>query len=73
MAVKEGMYSWEAEDELLRSLSRVERVVVTLGRDQRVWHLNLLKGTKETLKAIGYGEVFPEKRPAASRPPSAPV
>ena len=67
VAEKEGMNGWEAEDELLRSLSRVERVVVTLGRDQRVWHLNLLKGTKETLKKIGYGKLLEERGVSGGR------
>jgi len=60
VARKEGINPWEAEEELLKALGRVERVEITLGRERRVWHLNLLKGTKETLGKIGYGKLFVE-------------
>ena len=52
--------SWEVSEDLLKELGRVERVEVTLGRQSRVWYLNLLKGTKERLRALGYGKLFVE-------------
>ncbi len=36
-----------------RTLGRVERVEMALGAEHRIWHLNLLKHTRETLKKIG--------------------
>ncbi|MGB6443469.1 MAG: hypothetical protein WBF81_09280, partial [Thermoplasmata archaeon] len=53
--------SWEVAEDLLKALGRVERVEVALGKQRRVWHLNLLKGTKEDLKKIGYGGLFREE------------
>ncbi len=56
---------WEVSEELLKELGRVERVEVALGKQARVWYLNLLKSTKEKLNAIGYGKLFLEGPPAA--------
>ncbi|MGI0070579.1 MAG: hypothetical protein ACRECT_00640 [Thermoplasmata archaeon] len=53
--------SWEVAEDLLKALGRVERVEVALGKQRRVWHLNLLKGTKDDLKKIGYGGLFREE------------
>jgi hypothetical protein len=53
--------SWEVAEDLWKALGRVERVEVALGKQRRVWHLNLLKGTKEDLKKIGYGKLFSEE------------
>ncbi|EQD72420.1 transposase IS4 family protein [mine drainage metagenome] len=60
--------SWEVAEDLLKALGRVERVEVMLGKQRRVWHLNLLKGTKEDLKRIGYGDLFRED--AVGAPPA---
>ncbi|EQD72052.1 transposase, partial [mine drainage metagenome] len=60
-AAKVGRNPWEFEDDLLRTLGRVERVEVELGRDRRIWYLNLLKHTRETLGRMGYGKLFGEK------------
>jgi hypothetical protein len=60
-AEKVGRNPWEYEEDLLRTLGRVERVEVTLGRERRIWHLNLLKHTRETLRKIGYGKLFQEE------------
>ena len=61
VAKTKGMNAWEATDDLLQALGRVERVEVSLGKQQRIWHLNLLKGTRDILEDIGYGELFGEK------------
>ncbi len=34
---------------------------VALGAERRIWHLDLLKHTRETLRKIGYGQLFEEK------------
>ncbi len=52
---------WEMSQELLGRLSRVERMEITLGKEHRIWYLNLRKETAETLKKIGYGKLFDEK------------
>lgn len=54
---KEGD-AWEIAEELLRNLGRVERMEVKMGNSQRIWHLNLLKQTKEQLKKIGFGKLY---------------
>ena len=59
--------SWEVAEDLLKALGRVERVEVALRKQRRVWHLNLLKGTKEDLKKIGYGKLFSEEALSAVR------
>ena len=65
---------WEVSEELLKELGRVERVEVVLGKQARVWYLNLLKSTKDRLRAIGYGKLFLEGPPsAAAALPSAGV
>lgn len=61
VAKRMDMNTWEATDDLLRVLGRVERVEVSLGKQQRIWHLNLLKETKETLKNIGYDWLFEDE------------
>ena len=60
-AARAGVNGWELEDDLLKMLGRVGRVEGTLGSERRIWHLNLLKHTRETLKKIGYGKLFEEK------------
>ena len=51
---------WEASEDLLKALGRVERVEIALGKQRRVWYLNLLKEMKERLKKLGYGGVLRE-------------
>lgn len=63
-----GEYPWEAFEDLLKALGRVERVEIALGKQRRVWYLNLLKETREQLKKLGYGGVL---REAAESVPSA--
>ena len=46
---------------LLDSLSRVERMEITLGKEHRIWHLNLGKETSDILRKIGDGKLFNEK------------
>lgn len=52
--------SWEAAENLLHYLGRVERMEISLGQEKRVWYLNLLKQTKVKLKKIGYEHLFQE-------------
>ncbi len=49
---------WETTQKLLDSLSRVERMEITLGKEHRIWYLNLGKETSEALKKIGYGKLL---------------
>ena len=35
---------WENSQKLLDSLSRVERMEITLGKEHRIWYLNIRKG-----------------------------
>jgi hypothetical protein len=65
-AAKVGRNPWEYEEDLLKTLGRVERVEVALGRERRIWHLNLMKGTRGTLRKIGYGKLFEEKPPSVT-------
>ena len=53
--------SWEVTEDLSKALGRVERVEVALGKQRRAWHPNLLKGTKEDRKRIGYAQLFHEE------------
>ena len=55
---------WGNSQKLLDSLSRVERMEITLGKEHRIWYLNIRKETSETLKKIGYGKLFNEKNGA---------
>lgn len=50
--------AWEAADNLLDKLGRVQRVQILLGKEQRIWYLNLQKNTNELLKKIDYGGLF---------------
>ena len=52
---------WETMQKLLDSLSRVERMEITLGKEHRIWYLNIRNETLEALKKIGYGKLFGEK------------
>ena len=52
---------WETMQKLLDSLSRVERMEITLGKEHRIWYLNIRKEASEALKKIGYGKLFDEK------------
>ncbi len=47
-------------DELLRKLSRVERVEISLGRESRVWYLNLMPDAKKEVAKPGYVALFSE-------------
>ena len=49
---------WGNSQKLLDSLSRVERMEITLGKEHRIWYLNLGKETSEALKKIGYGKLL---------------
>jgi hypothetical protein len=50
----------DAMDELLRKLSRVERVGISPGSENKVWYLNLLPDTKKAVKKLGYSRLFSE-------------
>ncbi len=52
--------AWDAMDELLRKLSRVERVYISLGRENKVWYLNLLPDTKKDVAKLGFPGLFSE-------------
>ena len=47
-------------DELLRKLSRVERIEISIGRERKVWYLNLMPDTKKTVAKIGLPGLFSE-------------
>jgi len=50
-------------DELLQRLKRVEYVeVVSAGRGKVFWYLNLTDKMKEQLKAMGFKDLFRERR-----------
>ncbi|EQD72050.1 transposase, partial [mine drainage metagenome] len=72
-AAKAKVNPWEYEEDLLKTLGRVERVEVTLGRERRIWYLNLLKGTRETLSKMGYGKLFQEEAHSAADGPGRPA
>ena len=57
--VSEGN-AWDAMDGLLRKLSRVERVEISLGRENKMWYLNFMPDTKEMVKKLGYSRLFSE-------------
>ena len=67
-AARVRMNAWEFEDDLLKALGRVERVVVALGAERRVWYLNLLKETREELRRMGCRDLFAEKPRSALSP-----
>ena len=71
-AAKARANPWEYEEDLLKTLGRVERVEVTLGKERRIWYLNLLKGTRETLSKMGYGKLFHEEAYSAADGPKRP-
>ena len=52
---------WETMQKLLDSLSRVERMEITFGREHRIWYLNLMPASVETLRKIGFPKLFDEK------------
>ena len=49
---------WEKSQKMLDSLARVERTEITLGKEHKIWYLNVRKDTAELLKKIGYGRLF---------------
>ncbi|MBP7299491.1 MAG: hypothetical protein KA967_03730 [Methanoculleus sp.] len=50
-------------DELLRRLKRVEYVEVECaGQERAFWHLNLTDKMRDQLKAMGFKDLFSEKR-----------
>ena len=50
-------------DELLRRLKRVEYVEVECaGQEEAFWYLNLTEKMRDQLKAMGFKDLFPEKR-----------
>ena len=51
---------WGTSQKLLDSLSRVERTEVQLGKDRRIWYLNLTSTSTEILKKIGFPKLFDE-------------
>ena len=51
---------WETSQKLLDSLSRVERMEITFGKEHKIWYLNLMPASTEILKKIGYGKLFNE-------------
>ena len=53
---------WETSQKLLASLSRVERMEITFGKEHKIWYLNLRPETSGLLKKIGYGKLFDEKK-----------
>ena len=57
--VSEGN-AWDEMDDLLRKLSRVERVEISLGRKNKVWYLNLLPDTKKDVAKLGFLGLFSE-------------
>ena len=58
-AAKAKVNPWEYEEDLLKTLGRVERVEVTLGRERRIWYLNLLKGTRGDPEQDGLRQALP--------------
>ncbi|MCL5783689.1 MAG: hypothetical protein M1476_07265 [Candidatus Thermoplasmatota archaeon] len=51
---------WGTSQKLLDSLSRVERMEITFGKEHKIWYLNLMPASTEILKKIGYGKLFNE-------------
>ena len=49
---------WEISQKLLDSLSRVERIEITFGREKKMWYLNMRSETVKILQKIGYGKMF---------------
>ena len=60
MSLLEDGNAWDAMDELLRKLSRVERVEISLGRENKVWYFNFLPDTKDAVKKLVYSGLFSE-------------
>lgn len=54
--------SWESGYDLLRDLSRVERIEVKLGNETKIWYLNLTKESSQILRKIGMRKIFKEER-----------
>ena len=52
--------TWERADSLLAELERVERVRIKLGRQVKIWYLNIPKKTETTLKELGLVDLFKE-------------
>lgn len=53
--------AWEKTFELLRDLSRVERVEVGFGKEVKTWYLNTTKKSNDMLKKIGFENLFKEE------------
>lgn len=53
--------AWERTFDLLRELSRVERVEVGFGKEVRIWYLNVSKSDEKTLKKIGMKDLLKEE------------
>lgn len=53
--------AWEKTFELLRDLSRVERVEVGFGKEIKTWYLNTTKKSNDMLKKIGFENLFKEE------------
>ncbi|MCL4480743.1 MAG: hypothetical protein M1113_04585 [Candidatus Thermoplasmatota archaeon] len=60
MSLIEDGNAWDAMDELLRKLSRVERVETSIGRESKVWYLNLMSDTSKAVEKIGFPGLFSE-------------
>ena len=52
---------WEKSQKMLDSIARVERTEITLGKEHKIWYLNIRKDTADLPKKIGYGRLFDEK------------
>ena len=52
--------AWDDMDDLLRRLSRVERVEISLGKEGRVWYLNLMPETRKAVAKLGFPALFSE-------------
>jgi transposase len=53
--------AWEKTFELLRDLSRVERVEVGFGKEVKTWYLNITKKSNDMLKKIGFENLLKEE------------
>ncbi len=53
--------AWEKTFELLRDLSRVERVEVGFGKEVKTWYLNTTKKSNDMLKKIGFENLLKEE------------
>ena len=56
---------WEKSQKMLDSIARVERTEITLGKEHKIWYLNIGKDTADLLKKIGYGRLYDENNRVA--------